>query len=240
MAEYSEQCWGIIPARGGSKSIPLKNMAVLGDRPMMDYVIRAGKACRSLDRLICSTEDERIMDHCRDLEVEVHRRPERLAGDRTHVADVIRDLLSDLGGREGALPFAFALLQPTSPFVLPRHIEACVKALRDDPKAGSSQTISRFPHNFHAFNQRVVEDGYVRFNFEEERKACWNKQTKPVFFAFGNLVVTRTATFMDTGEIFATPSVPVEVEFPYSLDVDGPLELKWAELLVRSKNVELP
>ncbi|GKT37469.1 acylneuraminate cytidylyltransferase family protein, partial [Aduncisulcus paluster] len=83
-----------------------------------------------------------------------------------------------------------ALLQPTSPFLLPAQIDACSEALRDNPEANSAQTVAEIPHNYHAFNQRVIKDGAVDFNFTEERKFCYNKQSKPHFYSFGNLVIT--------------------------------------------------
>ena len=56
--------WGIIPARGGSKSIPLKNLVALGERPLIDYVIEAGRSSRTVTRLLCSTEHPEIATEC--------------------------------------------------------------------------------------------------------------------------------------------------------------------------------
>ena len=239
MHKYSDEIWGIIPARGGSKSIPLKNMAALHGLPLMAYVIEAAKVSKRLGRIICSTEDERIRSFCFQKEIEVHPRPTSLAADDTHILDVLIALLQDYHDDGNALPEAIALLQPTSPFVLPAHIDTSIDALVSNPDANSVQTISEFPHNYHAFNQRVIENERVRFNFEAERRIHYNKQTKPHFYVFGNLLVVRTSALMRLRETFPKPSIPVIIPAPYALDVDGPDDLVLAEWYLSSAKVKL-
>ena len=126
------------------------------------------------------------------------------------------------------------------PFLLPAHIDECVSLLSNHIDSASIQTIGRIPHNFHAFNQRVVEDGYVRFRFQEERRVCYNKQKKPEFFMFGNLVITKTESLVKTMEVFAQPSLAYEIPHPYALDVDVPEDLELAEWYLGAKKVHLP
>jgi CMP-N,N'-diacetyllegionaminic acid synthase len=239
MAEYTSEIWGIIPARGGSKSIPLKNLAKLSNRPLIEYVIRAAQACSSVDRIVCSTEDERIRGFCLEQGIEVHNRPKGLAADDTNVLDVLVDLLIEFRAKEVPLPAHIVLLQPTSPFVLPSHIDTCVNLIENDNTVNSSQTVTKFPHNFHAYNQRVIEKGYVRFMFAEERKRHYNKQTKPEFYIFGNLVVVRSKALLQGKEIFAEPSIPHIVPYQYALDVDGPVDLELAEWYLSNGKVVL-
>ncbi|MCK5230250.1 MAG: acylneuraminate cytidylyltransferase family protein [Desulfobulbaceae bacterium] len=231
---------GLIPARGGSKSIPKKNIISLAGHPMLAYVANAAKKCRTVNRILCSTDDPEIADAARACCVEITDRPLRLARDDTHIIDVILDLLSTLKKGEGYEPFAVALLQPTSPFLLPEHIDQCCKLLLKNPDAASAQTIASFPHNFHAYNQRIVENGIVRFRFERERAVCYNKQTKPKFYVFGNFVVTRTSALLETGQVFARPSAAFEIPYTYALDVDGPEDLEFAEFYIEKQKILLP
>jgi CMP-N-acetylneuraminic acid synthetase len=231
---------GLIPARGGSKSIPKKNIAPLHGRPLISYVIRAAQRSRSIDRTICSTDDNEIAGICQDFDVEVMERKPELAQDTTHVIEVIKDVIRTLEKSQDYVPDAVALLQPTSPFLLPDHIDGCVDLLKNNPRAGSSQTVAEFPHNFHAYNQRVIEDNVVRFRFQEERAVCYNKQSKPKFFVFGNLIVTRTEALFEQEEIFASPSYPYEIPYHYALDVDGPEDLEMAEWYLERAKVLLP
>jgi CMP-N-acetylneuraminic acid synthetase len=224
---------GLIPARGGSKSIPLKNLAPVAGRPLIGYVISAGRASRALAHVYCSTDHERIAQVCRDEGIEVLERPANLGEDDTPVTAVVLHALEVVAGRLGGrMPGMVALLQPTSPFVLPGHIDACVSALRARPDADSAQTVTAVFHNAHAYNQRVIEDGLVRFRFLEERQAAYNKQRKPKHFLFGNLVVTRTRALLRGTDCFGTASVPVEIPRAYALDVDTPDDLDYATYLV--------
>ncbi len=239
MSHNHKEILGLIPARGGSKSIPYKNVVNLGGHPMLAYQVNAAQKCRSIDRVLCSTDDEKIARTARDYGAEINDRPVALARDDTNIIDVIVELLETLKG-EGYEPFAVALLQPTSPFLLPEHIDTCCDLLINDPAAMSVQTIASFSHNFHAYNQREVEDGHVRFHFQKEREACYNKQTKPHFYVFGNLVVTKTSALLETRQVFAQPSLAHEIPYAYALDVDGPEDFEMAEFYIENGKVLLP
>ncbi|MDA2909530.1 acylneuraminate cytidylyltransferase family protein [Nitrospiraceae bacterium AH_259_D15_M11_P09] len=230
---------GIIPARGGSKSVSLKNMHLLAGRPLIDNVIGAGKASNKLMGLICSTDHEGIAQRCREFGISVHDRPPALAKDESRMDEVVIELLESIGLQEGVLPEAVALLMPTSPFVLPSHIDRCVDLLLSNPSTNSVQTVTKMPHNYHAYNQRIVEDGRVRFAFPEERSQCHNKQSKPAFYVFGNIVVTRTASILlHRGDLFATPSMALEIDPVYALDVDTASDFAVAEWYISSGQVQ--
>lgn len=239
MDKSNKDILGLIPARGGSKSIPLKNLVPLNGHPLISYVINAARHCSSIDRIICSTDNKQINEVCKDAGIGIADRPEELARDETNVIDVMIDLLNTLQSEEGYVPFAVVLLQPTSPFILPKHIDHCVNLLLEDETAESVQTISKFPHNYHAFNQRIFDSGFVNFRFLEERRICYNKQTKPEFYKFGNLVITRTGALCEDRQVFAQPSLGYEVPFYYAHDLDGPDDLEMAEWYIERGKVSL-
>jgi CMP-N-acetylneuraminic acid synthetase len=225
--------WAVVPARGGSKTIPLKNLVTLGGRPLLDYGIRAAQAWGGCERILCSTEDARIADRARFLGAEVDARPPELSEDMSPVADVVADILA----RHGR-PDLVVLVQPTSPFLLPAHIGALVDAMAADPEARSGQTLAPCPHNHHAWNQREVEGGRARFRFQERLRA-YNKQLKPKAWVFGNLVATRPDAVLAGDGLFADPSAAVPIEPPYDFDVDGPADLLVAEALLSSGRLPL-
>ncbi|MBH63438.1 MAG: acylneuraminate cytidylyltransferase [Alphaproteobacteria bacterium] len=233
-------CWGLIPARGGSRSVPLKNIADLGGRPLLDYCALAAQQSASVVRIICSTDSQPIEARCRELQVEVSARPAALSGDSVAVADVIVDFLRTSGTDSGGVPECIALLQPTSPFIVPEQIDTCVKELLADPLAGSAQTVIDCPHNHHAYNQRLVSDGYVNWRFAEERLQAYNKQSKPKHHLFGNLVVFRSESILQSGAVFADPSIAVEVPAVYGFDCDGPDDFRLGDLLLQAGFVSLP
>lgn len=233
-------CWGFVPARGGSQSVPLKNVAELGGRPLLDYCVFAAQESTLVKRIICSTDSDQIANRCRELEVEVCERPEQLSGDTVPVADVIVEFLESMNKREGSVAECIALLQPTSPFILPDHVDACVGRILEDPSAGSAQTVIPCPHNHHAYNQRVVDAGHVTWRYAEERRLAYNKQSKPRHYLFGNLVVFRSEAIFESGAVFAEPSLAIEVPEVYGFDCDGPDDFKLGDLMLQSGFVSLP
>ena len=77
--KYSDEIWGIVPARGGSKSIVYKNLISLNGRTLVQRAVEVAQESNCLDRVIVSTEDHRITSHCLDLNAEVHDRPQDLS-----------------------------------------------------------------------------------------------------------------------------------------------------------------
>lgn len=230
------KAWALVPARGGSKSIPNKNLVPVAGIPLIDYGVRAAQASRRFERIVCSTEDRHIAQAADRLGIETDWRPAKLADDETPVAEVAREFLN----RQTSRPDVVALIQPTSPFLLPGHIEQLLDEMAKRSDANSGQTIARCPHNHHAWNQREVAEGTVRFAFAEERRRAYNKQKKPRFFVFGNLVATRPAALLAGESFFAEPSCGIEIEAPYDFDLDSRHDVDLAEALLKSGAVQLP
>ena len=230
------KAWGFIPARGGSKSIPLKNILSLQGRPMLDYGIKAGLASGRLERLICSSDDERILGPARNLGIDVDVRPDALGGDDIAVADVVREFL----GRQDEVPDVLVLIQPTSPFLLPEHVGPVID-LFNDPGVNSAHNTAKVSHNAHAWNQRIIgENNRVSFLYAEERKQAYNKQRKPVLHVFGNLIAARSEALLRGEGFYAEPVAGVEIEAPYNFDLDGPGDLAVAEALLTRGAIHLP
>ncbi|MGE3150401.1 MAG: hypothetical protein AB7K04_15200 [Pseudorhodoplanes sp.] len=230
--------WALVPARGGSKSIPKKNLAMVAGRPLLDYGLLSGLACRQLGRLYCSTDDEAIAQRARHVGAQVVMRPPELATDNAKVDMVAQNFLQGFPASD--LPDAVALIQPTSPFLLPTHIEALISALEKARAAASAHNVAPVAHNLHAWNQREVDrNGQVRFLFAEERQRARNKQEKPKLYAFGNLIMARTKPLLEGKGFYAEPAVAIPIETPYDFDLDGPADIVQAETLLRDGRVSL-
>ena len=106
----------IIPARGGSKGIPRKNLADLGGLPLLAWSIRTALACRNVTRVVVSTDDREIAEVARTYGAETPSlRPAEIADDRAPLQPVVQDLLGRLRA-QGYAPDAYCLFLPTSPF----------------------------------------------------------------------------------------------------------------------------
>jgi len=121
----------VIPARGGSKGIPRKNLVPLGDRPLLAWSIDAARGVAAIDRIIVSTDDAEIAAVAARHGAEVADRPAALATDDAPVIDMLRDLIRRLAG-EGRAPEIVLLLEPTCPFRCPGDIADCLARLEDE------------------------------------------------------------------------------------------------------------
>jgi len=231
MKPMTDLAVGFIPARGGSKSIPKKNLVSFAGKPLIDYVITAGQSSQQLTSLVCSTDDSEIADYCQSKGVEVDWRDDRLAQDDSHIVDVVVDFLN----RRKNLPRFIVLLQPTSPIISSQQIDQAVSVLTAQPDCMSIQTVSDVPHNCHAFNQREIRDGQIHFRFEPERKEMFNKQKKPPFFIFANLVAARCSAIIEQNNMFPRPSSPIVVDRQYAFDLDTTGDIEVGECLIAAR-----
>jgi len=116
----------VVPARGGSKSVPRKNIRPLGDKPLIAWSIEVGRQVPEIDRVIVSTEDAEIAEISHRYSAEVYLRSEELATDHALVIDVLTDLVHRLRA-EGEAIDILVLLEPTCPFRSVEDVLGCVK-----------------------------------------------------------------------------------------------------------------
>jgi len=116
---------GIIPARGGSKGIPRKNLKKLCGKPLVVWTIEAAKKSKLLDQFVVSTEDEEIAEVSRKYGAEIAHRPPELAKDETPILAVLQDILKKIDAD------VVVLLNPTSPIRNPSLIDHCIRRFLD-------------------------------------------------------------------------------------------------------------
>lgn len=123
----------MIPARGGSKGLPRKNLALLGGKPLIVHAVEAAFASRRVDRVVVTTDDAEIAAVARAAGAEVpFLRPSSMAGDRSLVNDAVFHTLERLRREEGYRPTHYAVLYPTSPFRSPELVDRVVEAVLGD------------------------------------------------------------------------------------------------------------
>ena len=132
----------IIPARGGSKGLPGKNILPLMGKPVLAYTAEAARQAATLDRVILSSDSPEIAEVAKAHGIEVpFLRPAHLATDTSHPTAAIEHLLSFLEEEEGYETEIVVTLQPTSPLRLPEHIDQAVNLLRENTKLDSVITV---------------------------------------------------------------------------------------------------
>jgi CMP-N,N'-diacetyllegionaminic acid synthase len=121
-----QRVFAVIPARGGSKSIPGKNIRPLKGKPLLAWSVDVAKQVSEIDRILVSTDDAEIAATGRAAGAEIYVRPPHLATDDALVIDALRDLLTTLG-REGDAPDWMILLEPTCPLRAADDVRACLE-----------------------------------------------------------------------------------------------------------------
>ncbi len=226
--------WAFIPARGGSKSIKLKNMALLNGHPLMEYSARAAIECNCFDRIVCSTDHPDIASFSESMGIEIDIRSNDLSGDTVSTRAVLLEFLV----RQHELPDYLFIVEPTSPFLRVSDIRGLRDLIERNFGCASAQTVYRPPHTHHAWNQRVIsEGGNCSFLFEERKKVS-TKQEKPNLYVFGNLIACNVTSLLDGGDVFAEPSVALEIPWPYDVNIDHPDDLLMANIILKSKIVK--
>ena len=120
----------IIPARGGSKGVPRKNIKLLNGKPLISYSIRAALKSKFIDRVIVSTDDKEIAEIAKRYKAEVpYLRPAELAQDTSPTLPVLQHAVKYLEEKENYKTDLIVLLQPTTPLILASDIDSAIKQL---------------------------------------------------------------------------------------------------------------
>lgn len=210
---------GVIPARGGSKGIPRKNLADCGGRPLIACTFAAALGSSALDRVILSTDDEEIAATGRTAGVEVpFLRPPELAADDTPMIAVLTHLLAWLGDDVEAL----VLLQPTSPLRTSAHIDAAVELFR---RSGADTVVSvtEVPHRFTPGSLLKLEGELL---VPLTGTPVLRRQDKPTLFARnGPAILIVRPEVVRSGKFYAGRTAGYGMDMRSSIDIDGPEDL---------------
>ncbi len=227
------RCLAIIPARGGSKGIPLKNIVPLGGKPLIAHTIEAAKMASSIQRVVVSTESQEIAQVARQYGAEVpFLRPAELARDDTPTLPVIQHVLAELQASEGIKPEIIVLLQPTSPLRSAEDIDRAVKQLEE---TGADSVVSLCVAQHHpAWMKRV--DGDRVLPFLENAPEYTRRQDMPTVYRLnGAIYVTRRRILLEQNRILGPDTRALIMDAESSVDIDTPFDLKLASLIMRER-----
>jgi CMP-N-acetylneuraminic acid synthetase len=229
---------GLIPARGGSKSIPKKNLVPLAGQPLLAYTCEAALGSRSLTRVVLSTDDLEIAAVGRDLGVEVpFVRPGDLARDDTPSLPVVQHAIEWLRAQEAWESDLVVLLQPTSPLRTPRHIDEAISQLRS-AEADTVVSVVAVPHRFSPYALMELDDGKLReFWTGQTTFDRYRRQDMPVLYARNGpaVLVSRTSVLFDRESFYGPTTVPYVMEEQDSVDIDTSYDLRIAEYLLSAR-----
>lgn len=228
----SSRILAIIPARGGSKGLPRKNLARLLGKPLIAWTIETAVACTAIDRVVVSTEDEEIATIARYFGAETpFVRPSELAKDDTPTTDVLIHAVEWLNENEAYLPDYIMCLQPTSPLRTTADILLAIQTAHD---LRADVVVSVHPVQEHPYwVKRIMDDGCLA-NFLVEPMPSQRQNLPPAYALNGSIYLYRTQVLLQyRGDSART--YPYIMPLDRSLDIDTPWQLHLAELILKDK-----
>ena len=229
---------GVIPARGGSKGIPHKNLVNVGGRPLLAHTVDAARASRRLTRVVVSTDDQAISDAARALGMEVpFVRPANLASDEAPMLAVLQHAVTELKSK-GFDTDVVVLLQPTSPLRRAEHIDRAVELLASTG-ADSVVSVVEVPHQFSPSSVMRL-DGETLRPFAEG-PTLTRRQDKPrVYARNGPAVLAVRASVLARGSLYGDDCRPLVMAAADSLDIDSADDLREIERRLGGAHVHIP
>jgi len=225
---------GIVTARGGSKGIPRKNLALLAGRPLLAYTADAALASRHINRVVLSTEDLEIAEVGRRLGLDVpFMRPEELARDDTPSLPVLQDVVRRLEA-EGESYDAVFTLQPTSPLRRSDDIDGAIELLE---ATGADSVVSFVDIGGHhpARMKYISEDGRaIDPPFVEAREGQRRQELAKLYLREGSIYVTQMPVLMEQNSIRGKDCRAWIIPRERACDIDEPFDLFLAEQLLKS------
>lgn len=216
----------LIPARGGSKGLPGKNIRPLKGRPLIGWSIEAARASRYVSRIVVSSDDEEILAVARDQGAETpFRRPASLAGDATPGMDVVLHALDQLAGFEWVV-----LLQPTSPLRLAADIDAAIEQCLKT-NAPACVSVCEAPASPWWMFEVGAECRMRSFLPAEQRPV--RRQDLPDLYALNGAVYVAKTEWLRMSLSFLTEETVAYVMPPArSVDIDTLFDFQLAECLL--------
>jgi len=175
----------VIPARGGSKGIPLKNLRPVLGMPMVARVGGVVQAVAAIDRAVVSTDHDEIARVAELAGIAApFRRPPEISGDRIGDWDVLAHALNEIEKIDGVIYDIIVMLQPTSPLRRPEHVQAAIEMLIDG-QWDAVWTVSETDSKNHPLKQLTVDQGHLDYYDSEGKSVIARQQLKPVYHRNG-------------------------------------------------------
>lgn len=221
----------IIPARGGSKGVPGKNIYPINGVPLIRYSVDVAVASKCFSNIVVTSDNDTILKVADTPGVILLKRPADLAQDETSIISVIKHTLLWLSKQDVQNPDAIMLLQPTSPMREVFHIEDAIAKLKNN-EVNSVISVCEMT-DVHPARMYTIQDDVLQSlmpEFEQVRR----QDIKPVYYRNGSIYVVRTKTFLEHSSVMVKPSTPLIMSDKYLANIDEPRDLIVVEALIKA------
>jgi len=212
----------IIPARGGSKRFPNKNITLLGGIPLLVHSINYAKT-NKINKIVVTTDDLKIKEIALKNGVDVIDRPKELSGDTATTVSAIKHVLENVEETFDNV----ILLQPTNP-LRPKNLLKDALKKYEEGNCDSLMTVTRNEQKF----GKIAEDKFVPFNYKIGQRS---QDLEPLYFENGLLYITK-ASLISENKILGKNNYPFIVNHPFAkVDIDTKEDLEYAKYLLSKR-----
>jgi len=196
----------IIPARGGSKGIPRKNIKMLNEKPLIYYTINAAKNSRYINRVIVSTEDNEIKKVAKEHGAEVINRPEELAQDNIPTLPVLQHAVQTLKDKDQKIKL-IVLLQSTAQFQRSEEIDEAIETVLNG-NWDSLISLSTIPKHFTpTWQKTLTKEGQVlnmvdNEPIDDDKKSTHRQNLEQTYWKNGQIYIMTPETLMEKNSLF--------------------------------------
>ena len=229
----NENIAGIIPARGGSKSIPRKNIRLLCSKPLIYYTIREARKSDYLNLFVVSTEDKEIAEIASGYGAEVIERPCELAQDDTPSLPVYQHAIRYLEGVRNFHPDIIVALQPTCPLRRAEDIDEAIKKLLETD-CQSVVSVCEVEHPLQWMY--TLEGDKLKLVIEGGDKIIRRQDAPTVYRLNGAVYVTRRDVIMEQNRVWGDDTRAYIMPLERSVDIDSEIDFKLAEVLLKEND----
>ena len=218
---------GIIPARGGSKGIPQKNLRKILGKPMIQYSFDVAKKSK-INKIIVTTDDKKIAKFAESQGIDVpFVRPKKLSNDSTKTFDVIKHSLDYLIKKQDYTPEIVIILQPTSPLRTSNIIDNSINLLKQCNATSviSVSKIKTHPSSSFFYNKKFLEPFRKDFKKFDRRQ-----QYTPLYFPTVAIYTTWYKTIKKYNTIYGPKIIPIITDQKNSIDIDTKFDMFIAEM----------
>jgi CMP-N,N'-diacetyllegionaminic acid synthase len=222
----------IIPARGGSKEIPFKNIVKINGKPLLYYTVKASLNSSLVTRTIVSTDNEEIEKIARKMNAEVIKRPKIISNDSSQLEPVISHVLKFLKRKENYSPDIIVLLQNTSPLRNSIHVQEAIKLLLAKKY---DSVLSGF--RSHRFIWKSKGKTVFPINYDPKKRPRRQEMAKE-FIENGAIYITKTKCFNKSNCRISGKIGLYEISENLSLEIDSKFDLELVNHILQDKKIE--
>lgn len=223
----------IIPARGGSKGVPGKNIKLIHGKPLIAWSIQQALASRYLDRIIVSTDSREIASVSEELGIKVpFLRPPELARDESPTIDAVIHVLDQLEN-EGQTFDYILLLEPTSPLRKQNDIDQAITSLCDFVQDADGLVSVGEVHMEHPLIVKRINSYYLEPYISSDTNIYQRQQTDKAYFPYGVAYIVKTSVCKLSRTIYTEKSIPYYIERWQNYEIDDEIDFFITELLMK-------